>query len=311
MRYLTSENHKPIIHVSSGQLQNESGFIHPRRNLDTHVIIVCIKGKLHIAQGERRLTLSENQFCILFAGQEHYGYQESDSALAYYWCHFRFGDAWNLVKEKDLFQFFDTISMNFIPRGGGCLYMSEADRTEKQISDYYFLPEYGAVTPDGRAILMFRQLLDMGRSESYTRMIPNAALSLLALEISQELIAAHFNNKKRDFNPRMEKIIEWIRVNYNASIDLDTIAHIFTYNPDYLSTAFRKYTGYPLMKYIAMVQIANAKKLLLNSSVGIKEIAYQVGFDDEKAFMKRFKQLEDITPTTYRNAFSRTKIVRQ
>jgi AraC-like DNA-binding protein len=302
MKYLVSENNKPLIHVSSGQLQNEGGFIHPKRNLDTHVIIVCIKGKLHIAQGERRLTLLENQFCILFAGQEHYGYKESENALAYYWCHFRFSDDWRLVNEKNLFQFFDTTSMDFTPR---------ADRTEKQVSEYYFLPEYGAIAPDGRAILMFRQLLDMGRSISYTRMIPNAALSLLALEITQELIAMHFNKTKKNFNPKMEKIIEWIRVNYNVKIDLDTIAQIFTYNPDYLSTTFHKYTGYPLMKYIAMVQISNAKKLLLNSSDSIKEIAYKVGFDDEKAFMKRFKQLEDITPTTFRNAFSRTKIVKQ
>jgi YesN/AraC family two-component response regulator len=91
---------------------------------------------------------------------------------------------------------------------------------------------------------------------------------------------------------------------------MEEIAKRFSYNPDYLSTAFRKYTGYPLMKYITMVRISNAKKMLLNSGDGIKEIAYKVGFDDEKAFMKRFKQLEDITPTTYRNAFNRIKIVK-
>ncbi|MDR1972710.1 MAG: AraC family transcriptional regulator [Treponema sp.] len=108
----------------------------------------------------------------------------------------------------------------------------------------------------------------------------------------------------------MEKIIEWIRVNYNLKMGMEKIAKIFFYNPDYLSTAFRKYTGYPLMKYITMVRISNAKKMLLNTSEGIKEIAYKVGFDDEKVFMKRFKQLEGISPTTYRNAFSRTKIVR-
>jgi YesN/AraC family two-component response regulator len=109
----------------------------------------------------------------------------------------------------------------------------------------------------------------------------------------------------------MEKIIEWIRVNYNLRIGIREIARSFFYNPDYLSTAFRRYTGCPLMRYITMVRISNAKNLLLNTSEGIKEIAYKVGFDDERAFMKRFKQLEDVSPTTYRNAFSRVKIVRR
>jgi YesN/AraC family two-component response regulator len=131
------------------------------------------------------------------------------------------------------------------------------------------------------------------------------------MEISQEFIGLHFQKKDRELNPKMEKIIEWIRVNYNLKINMKKIARIFFYNPDYLSTVFRKYTGYPLMKYIAMVRIANAKNRLLNTGEGIKEIAYKVGFDDEKAFMKRFKQFEGVSPSTYRNAFSRIKIVKR
>jgi YesN/AraC family two-component response regulator len=152
--------------------------------------------------------------------------------------------------------------------------------------------------------------LDLARANCYSERIPNYALSLLAMEISQEFIETHFQEKDRELNPKMEKIIEWVRVNYNLRMNMGEIARNFFYNPDYLSTAFRKYTGCPLMRYITMIRISNAKKLLLNTSEGIKEIAYKVGFDDEKAFMKRFKQFEDVTPSTYRNAFSRVKIVR-
>ncbi|MDR2303832.1 MAG: AraC family transcriptional regulator, partial [Treponema sp.] len=181
---------------------------------------------------------------------------------------------------------------------------------EKHFSKYYTLPEYGEISSSGRAILIFRQLLDLARKDCYSDRLPNYALSLLAMEISQEFIETHFQDKNRELNPKMEKIIEWIRISYNLRISMEEIAKRFSYNPDYLSTAFRKYTGYPLMKYITMMRISNAKKMLLSSGDGIKEIAYKVGFDDEKAFMKRFKQLEDITPTTYRNAFNRIKIVK-
>jgi YesN/AraC family two-component response regulator len=173
------------------------------------------------------------------------------------------------------------------------------------------LPEYGIISSNERAILIFRQLLDFARSNYYSERLPNYALSLLAMEISQEFIESHFQNNNREFNPKMEKIIEWIRVNYNLKLSMGKLAKIFLYNSDYLSTTFRKYTGYPLIKYITMVRISNAKKMLLNTGDSIKEIAYKVGFIDETAFMKRFKQFEDITPTAYRNAFYRTKIVKR
>jgi len=42
---------------------------------------------------------------------------------------------------------------------------------------------------------------------------------------------------------------------------------------------------------------------LLNSSFSISEIAKQVGFNDDKHFMKLFETFEDVTPTQYRNAY--------
>jgi transcriptional regulator GlxA family with amidase domain len=187
----------------------------------------------------------------------------------------------------------------------------ETSSHENYISRYCILPEYGDISVNGRATLIFRQLLDLARNDHYSDMLPNYALSLLAMEISQEFIESHFQKNIKRCNPKMEKIIEWIRVNYNRRFTLDMIAKRFLYNPDYLSTAFKRYTGLPLIKYVNMLRISNAKRLLLENSGGIKEIAWEVGFEDEKAFLKRFKQQENITPTTYRNAFNRIKIVKK
>ena len=301
MKYLICENEKPLIHVSSGQLLSAGRFKHPRRNLDTWVIIICIKGKLYIVQDDRRYTLTENQYIILFAGHEHFGFQESEEELSYYWCHFRISeDKYRIIKNDELIHVFDTKNA-----------VLDTSQTENHISRYCILPEYGDISASGRTTLIFRQLLDLARNDHYSDMLPNYALSLLAMEISQEFIESHFQTNVKQFNPKMEKITEWIRVNYSRRFTLDMIAKRFLYNPEYLSTAFKRYTGVPLMKYVNKVRISNAKRLLLESSGGIKEIAWEVGFKNEKTFLKRFKQQENITPTTYRNAFSRTKIVKK
>jgi AraC-like DNA-binding protein len=326
MRYLICKNQDQLIHVSSGQLLSEDHFIHPRRNLDTCVIIICIKGTLYISQDNRRYTLTENQYIILFAGHEHYGFKESGQELSYYWCHFRIKNKYNIVSHDELIRIFNfkysalnSYNMEQKASYAGGIYPYSSKRINgggggriknknKHYSDYYILPEFGDISPNGRAVLIFRQLLDMSRKDCYSQMIPNYALSLLIAEISQEFIESYLR-KNRETNPKMEKIIEWIRVNFNARYSINEIAKRFIYNGDYLSTAFRRYTGIPLMKYINIVRITNAKKQLLNTTDCIKEIAWRTGFEDEKTFMKKFKQIEGITPSTYRNAFTRSKIV--
>jgi YesN/AraC family two-component response regulator len=42
---------------------------------------------------------------------------------------------------------------------------------------------------------------------------------------------------------------------------------------------------------------------LYSTTLSIKEIGFQVGFSDEKYFMKVFKKLEGLSPSQYRHAF--------
>jgi YesN/AraC family two-component response regulator len=130
---------------------------------------------------------------------------------------------------------------------------------------------------------------------------------MLAMEITGESVRESLENS---VNHNMEKLVEWVRINYNRRLSLFLIAKQFNYNPDYLSTAFRKHTGVPLMKYITMSRIEAAKKELLNTQFSIKEIAFKSGFSDEKNFIKRFKQFEGITASKYRNTFTKAKLVR-
>jgi AraC-like DNA-binding protein len=315
MLYFISGNKHALIHVSSGKLQCKDNFIHAKRKLDTFVIIICVEGRLHIVQNSIKYTLKENQYLLLFSGHEHFGYKKTEGKLSYYWCHFRVEqNDYRILSQDNIF----LKNLFLAPETG------ERNESNKPIdkdtllcgaehySLFYIIPEYGDVSLNGRAILIFKQLLDIARNNCYTNKFPNYALSLLAMEISQEYIENNFlRDSSKDINPKMEKIIEWIRINYNLNLTVKKIARIFMYNPDYLSTVFKKYKGIPLLKYVNMVKIAKAKELLLNSTACIKEIAYQAGFGDEKNFMKRFKQSEDITPTKYRNAFCRTKIVKK
>lgn len=63
---------------------------------------------------------------------------------------------------------------------------------------------------------------------------------------------------------------------------------------------FREYTGFSPAKYIQEVRFNKAKEALTNSSMSVKEIAFQMGFDNYEYFFTAFKRMSGMTPAEYR-----------
>jgi AraC-like DNA-binding protein len=296
MFYFISDNKFPLNHCSSGKLVNSENFIHSKRNLDTFVILVGCEGTLYIAQDNKKYELTPNKFIILFPHQTHYGYKTSEGKLSYYWCHFQItSNQYKLLTSDQINDYILNMSNN---------------KEKSSSSNVYILPEYGSIASAARTSLIFRQLLDLANKKSYSEYLTNYALSLLAMEISQDFIdnILFKNERFTSINYSILEIIDWINININSDLSIKKIAETFNYNPDYLSLSFKNFTGLSLLKYINKTKISTSKQLLLNSSFSIREVAKQSGFNDDKHFMKLFKKFEDVTPTQYRNAYFRKNI---
>ena len=60
-----------------------------------------------------------------------------------------------------------------------------------------------------------------------------------------------------------------------------------------------------MLTYLHRIRIRHAKELLADSSLKVQEIAYAVGFKDEKYFAKQFKKITGLTPGDYRASLER------
>lgn len=98
----------------------------------------------------------------------------------------------------------------------------------------------------------------------------------------------------RDFkNLIEEKYMEWHKVKeYAAEI------HI---SPKYLSQTVKNITGKVAKEHIQDRVLLEAKRLLLHTDLSIKEIAYQVGFEEPLHFSGFFKNKALISPTAFRS----------
>lgn len=71
-------------------------------------------------------------------------------------------------------------------------------------------------------------------------------------------------------------------------------------HPNYLSNVIKSKTGKAIGTWISEKTIAEAKSLLQNSSISIKEIAWQLGFTESTHFSSYFKKHTDLSPVLFR-----------
>src|SRR5687767_9821311 len=66
---------------------------------------------------------------------------------------------------------------------------------------------------------------------------------------------------------------------------------------------FKSDVGMPPIRYLRQLRMERAKDLLESSFLSVKEIAFQVGLNDESHFVRDFKSTYGYSPALYRSHF--------
>ena len=66
---------------------------------------------------------------------------------------------------------------------------------------------------------------------------------------------------------------------------------------------FKSDVGMPPIRYLRLLRMERAKGLLESSFLSVKEIAYQVGLNDESHFVRDFKSTYGYSPALYRSRY--------
>lgn len=115
-----------------------------------------------------------------------------------------------------------------------------------------------------------------------------------------------------DFS-RISKIVnqvkQMIAEKYRETITLEDLAATMFLSPNYLNSIFKKATGSSINKYVIEVRIAEAMKLLTEPEAVIGRVAEQVGYRNVAHFSTLFRKQTGLSPMTYREDHTRTRIL--
>jgi len=109
------------------------------------------------------------------------------------------------------------------------------------------------------------------------------------------------NHSMKGYSLLIRKVLTQIDYDLTADLGLKNLAAQLNINPSYLSTLFKKETGFTLTEYVNQKRIEHAVFLLNSSNLQIQMIAQYSGIADVNYFTKTFKKIIGITPKEYRD----------
>ena len=271
MRYFVFNLEKtPVYHVS-GRHVDDVPRNHLQRTLLDYELFFVSEGELYIAQ-EKEFCVKKGEILLQNKGQWQGGTRDCVQSL--YWVHFD-GD----------------ITL--------CSTLAQAQALCEGKEKWIFFPEHFSLQNPDRVALMLSEL-NHYQFEQDDTLVKEFLLSALFAELAFQYAQ---NARPYVTDKRFSEIVGYLSVHIGEDVSVAELAERFSYNPKYLSSLFRKFTGLTVKEYITQQRMRIAKRLLVSGSAPIKQVAHEVGYADEYYFMRVFKTEVGMSPKTYRKTF--------
>jgi AraC-like DNA-binding protein len=244
--------------------------MHVERTIDSYELILVRSGRLDMGEEDRRFTLAAGRTLLLWPGRRHYGTRPYPRDLSFFWVHF---------------------------------HMPKADR--KPAGPALSVPQTAAPARPDRLAELYRRYLDDQESGARDEFSFSMLLGLMLAEVARPGpppggcgAAAALAGKADAF----------VRTHFHEPISTALVARELDCNPDYLGRVFRRTYGFGLTAAIHGRRLVHARRLLLESSLNVGEVAREVGFYDPGYFRRVFRRREGMSPRAFRRMHARAHV---
>lgn len=94
-----------------------------------------------------------------------------------------------------------------------------------------------------------------------------------------------------------------LKTNYKSWKRPSAYANSLSISVSHLNDTLKEITGKSVSVHIQEIALLEAKRLLFFTDLSVKEIGYELGYDDPNYFSRLFKKIENISPLEFRSQF--------
>ena len=122
----------------------------------------------------------------------------------------------------------------------------------------------------------------------------------LICSVCEKLILTD-SDEEKNVSRLAESAMEYMKNHYmEYELNMGLLADYLKVTPAALAVEFKNDTGMPPSDYLAGLRLEQARILLIQTNMKIREISSAVGYEDDHMFMRRFKKYTGKTPGQYR-----------
>ena len=148
-----------------------------------------------------------------------------------------------------------------------------------------------------------QQALRLGAREYLLKPVRSSGLLQMANRAADELFGGEEEiqiDSAEEKNVLVELAREYVEEHYYENLMLTDVAQKAGISAGYLSTLFQRQLSRGFVDYLNEIRIEHACAYLRQNYLKTYEIAYKVGFRDEKYFSRVFKKIKGLSPSEYR-----------
>jgi len=247
----------------------------PRR-LRKYILIWCAEGTMVVSVDEKELKMKKSDVLTITSGQVHYIKKQNKAKGTIieftldFFC--KTDNDIELIFQNGLFCHFD---------------MNEVIN----ISDHS--------TIETHRKLIIAEL----ESEHYQYLITiHSRIELILVEINRAKLERGDEIWKPD--ALFLKFLELVRANFIHNYSLSQLAKMLNTTEAKLNEQSRLHTGRTAQSVIHGLVASEAKRLLIYQNLSVKEVAYQLGFNDPFYFSNFFKKYTSVSPKSYQEKYA-------
>ena len=140
---------------------------------------------------------------------------------------------------------------------------------------------------------LFEKIILLGESASVSKTLQKSVL----YEILSTLSEDPSNNGTYDI---IMKGVKYLNAHYDENPSVPSLAAMCNVSNEYFRKLFKKQTGQSPTEYKNTLRIKKAEQYLLYSNMPISEISERLSFATVSHFIKRFKEINGISPLSFR-----------
>lgn len=154
-----------------------------------------------------------------------------------------------------------------------------------------------------------KEMYSIEKKSSLEQMLALIHLLHLIHKTDYEILASGNYAQRGIFkSQKMTQLHNYMMQNFKNEIDIDSCADYLKMTPSSFCRFFKKQTNVTFSVYLNYLRINLAQKLIRNTQMPIKEIAYECGYTSIVYFNQKFKKLTGVSPGEFRKSINKAEI---